>query len=42
MSNNFFFPKIVSFMRKCWKIWYSRTGHKWQYNVAHAYYIVDK
>jgi len=27
---NNFFPKIVSFMRKCEKIWYSQTGHRWQ------------
>jgi hypothetical protein len=28
-----FFPKIVHFMRFCWKILYSRTRHKWQYGV---------
>jgi hypothetical protein len=28
MSNNVF-PNIVPFMRKCLKIWYSWTGHKW-------------
>jgi hypothetical protein len=22
------FPKIVPFMRKCRKIWYSQTGHR--------------
>jgi len=27
MFNNIF-PKMVPFMRK---IWYSRTGHRWQY-----------
>jgi hypothetical protein len=23
-------------MRQCGKIWYSQTGHRWQYNTAHA------
>jgi len=23
-----YFPKIVPFIGLCWKIWYSRTGHK--------------
>ena len=30
MSNNFL-PKIVPFIRRCGKIWQSRTGHRWQY-----------
>ena len=30
-------PKIVPFVRKCGKIWYSRAGHRWQYTTAHAY-----
>jgi len=25
-----FFPKILPFMRKCGKMWYSQTGHRWQ------------
>jgi len=34
MFNNFFFSrKIVSFMRKCGKMLYSRTGHNWQCGV---------
>jgi len=28
---NTFFPKIVTFMRKCGKIWYSRISHRRQY-----------
>jgi hypothetical protein len=31
-----FFSKIVLFIRSCGKIWYSQTGHTWQYNTAHA------
>ena len=30
------FPKIVHFIRKCGKIWYSQTGHRWQYSRLHA------
>jgi len=37
-----YIPKRVPFMRQCdvyviWKpgIWYSRRGHRWQYNTAH-------
>jgi hypothetical protein len=41
MLNNFFLSKIVPFMRKCEKICYSLTGHKWQYNMAHAHCILD-
>jgi hypothetical protein len=29
---NLFFPKILTFMRQCRKIWYSDTGHRLQYN----------
>jgi hypothetical protein len=32
----FFFQKIVQFKRQCAKIWYSQTGHRRQYNTAHA------
>ena len=28
-----FFPKIVPFMRLCWKILFSGTGHRWQYSA---------
>ena len=31
----FFFPKNVSFMRKCGKTWWNQTSHR-QYNMAHA------
>jgi len=24
-----------------WKIWYRRTGHRWQYYMAHALCMVD-
>jgi len=27
---------MALFKRQCGEIWYSRTGHLWQYNVAHA------
>jgi len=27
------FPKIVPFMRM-WRIWYSQTDHRWQYNAG--------
>ena len=40
MFNNFF-PKIVPFLRQCGKIWWSRRGHKWQYNSAHALGLLD-
>jgi len=36
MFNNIFFSKIEPFMRKCGKILWSRAGHRWQYNTAHA------
>jgi hypothetical protein len=29
-------------MRKCGKIWYKRTGHRWQYNETHALCMLDK
>ena len=35
------FPKIVPFIRQCGKTLQSRTGHRWQYNTAHAHCIVD-
>jgi hypothetical protein len=34
-------PKIVSFMTQCGKIRYIRTGHTWQYNTAHAHWMLD-
>jgi len=37
-----FFWNIVPFMRKCGKIFYSRKGHRWQYNRAHSLCILDK
>jgi hypothetical protein len=30
---NDYIPKIVPFMRWCGKMWYSQTGHRWQYDV---------
>ena len=36
MFNNIF-PKIMTFMRQCGKIWYSRTCHSWQYNMVHVF-----
>jgi hypothetical protein len=30
------FPKIVSFVRQCGKMWRKQRGHRWQYNTAHA------
>jgi hypothetical protein len=40
MLNNLF-PKIMPFMRWCGKIWYSQTGYRWQYNMAHALCMLD-
>jgi hypothetical protein len=34
-------PKIVPFMRKCGKIWYCRTGHRWQDNTTHALCMLE-
>jgi len=28
-----FLPKIVAVMWQCGKIWYSQTGHRWQYGA---------
>ena len=41
MFSNFFFSKIVPFMRQCGKIMYSRKGHRWQYDkcTLHAGYL---
>jgi hypothetical protein len=36
-----FFPKIVPFMRKFGKTLSRQTGHRWQYNMAHALYLLD-
>jgi len=36
-----FFTKIMSFMRQYGKIWYSWTGHRWQYNTEHAHCMQD-
>jgi len=33
-------PKILPFMR-FEKIWQSRTGHRWKYNIAHAHRMLD-
>jgi len=37
-----FFSKVLQFMRWCRKIWYSRTGHRWQYNTMYAHCTLDK
>jgi len=39
--SNFFPPKIVPFMRQCGEVWYSGTGHRWQYGTCafHAVYL---
>jgi len=34
MLNNPLFSTIVTFMRKCRKILYSRTGHRGQYGAC--------
>jgi hypothetical protein len=41
VSNNFFFYSHVSYAIMWKKIWYSRTGHRWQYNMAHARCMLD-
>jgi hypothetical protein len=38
---NIFFSKIVQFRKQCGKIWYSQTGHRWQYNTAHALCMLE-
>ena len=40
--SNFFFPKIVPFMRYCGKIWWSQRGHRWQDNTGHTRCTLDK
>jgi len=30
----------MSFMRQCGEIWYSHMGHRWQYNMSHAHFIM--
>jgi hypothetical protein len=35
-KHTFYVPKIVPFMRQYEKMWYSQTGHRWQYNTGHA------
>jgi len=40
MFNNFYL-KIMPFMRQCAKIRYSQTGHRRQYNMAHALCIMN-
>jgi hypothetical protein len=39
-DNNMAHAHYMRFMRLCGKIWYSRTGHRWQYGacVLHAVY----
>jgi len=34
MFNNFFFKKMVPFMRYCGKILYSRAGQRWQHGAC--------
>jgi hypothetical protein len=34
-------PQTVLFMKKCGKIWYRQTGHRWQCNRAHAHCMQD-
>jgi hypothetical protein len=36
------FPKVAPFMRKCGKIWYSQTGHRWQNTAYAALCVLDK
>jgi len=37
----FFFSKTVPFMGRCVKLWKNRTEHRWQYNTAHALWMLD-
>ena len=30
----YFFPKIIPFIRWCGTPWYSQTGHRWQHNMV--------
>jgi len=36
-----FLPKILPFKGKFGKIWYSQTGHKYQYNTAKKRWDLD-
>ena len=36
-----FSPKIVPLLIYCGKTWWSQMGNKWQYNTAHAHYLLD-
>jgi hypothetical protein len=38
LSSAAFFPKIVPFMRKCGKLWHSRTDE----NTAHVLHTLDR
>jgi len=38
--NNLFHQNIVPFMRKCRKICYRRAGHRWEYNMAYALWML--
>ena len=35
------YQKMAPYVRKCGKILYSQTGHRWQYNMAHALCMLD-
>ena len=43
VAETFFFCENRALMRKgyCRKIWYSKTGHRWQFNTAHAHCVLD-
>jgi hypothetical protein len=42
MFNNFFFRKSCRLWNNVEKMWWSQRGHKWQYNMANARYMLDK
>ena len=41
MFKNFFFSKIVSFMRQCGKIMYCTGGQATDENMTHAHGMLD-
>jgi len=36
-----FSPKIVPIMRHCRRIWYGRTGHRYQFNTVHPLCMLE-
>jgi len=41
MFHNFFPPNVVPFMTSCGIKRYNQASHRWQYNTAHANFVLD-